>query len=115
MAKENSEYDPLFPKIQFPTKEQCPKCYINQTNSLDIDNSSLSTNSEEILKFLVSFYSKEKIQGKFELDEEAKSDIDRKINEEKELKSLEKREDNLSRKKLGIDDLDLIKNDNLNN
>lgn len=117
LAKENGEHDPLFPKVQFPTQEQCPKCYLNKTNSLDIENnsSSLTTNPEEILKFLISFYSKEKIQGTIELDEEARSDMNRKLNEEKVLKSLEKREDYLSRKKLGIDDLDLIHNDNLKN
>jgi len=117
LAKENGEHDPLFPKVQFPTQEQCPKCYLNKTNSLDVEqnSSSLSTDPDEILKFLISFYSKEKIEGTTELDEEARSEIDRKINEVKTVKVLEKREDYLSRKKLGIDNLVLIHDDDLKN
>ena len=56
LAKDHStDQDPAHPKIYFPSKDQCPKCHLNQ------DESTSSWNTGEVLSFLTSVYSKRSI------------------------------------------------------
>lgn len=52
--------DPAFPKALFPSKAQCADCYAPNEEEKLIE--------EEVLKFLVSFYSKFQIEGVLELE-----------------------------------------------
>ena len=49
--------DPLFPKIQFPSKIQCPEC---QSSNGVFDN-------DLVLRFLLTYYSSKKIESIAEL------------------------------------------------
>ena len=49
--------DPLFPKIQFPSLTQCPECYPSNGG---FDN-------DLVLRFLLSYYSSNKIESIAEL------------------------------------------------
>lgn len=56
--------DPLHPKILFPSKSQCPKCYLaNVENIQDLKDHESPWITNEVLLFLTSFYSKYQIEG----------------------------------------------------
>ena len=56
LAKDHStDQDPAHLKTYFPSKEQCPKCHLNE------DESTPSWNTGEVLSFLTSVYSKRSI------------------------------------------------------
>lgn len=59
--KKEGAGDPVYPKVVFPTKTQCPKCYASDSNN--------QFNDKEIVQYLTSFYSKFQIEGVMELDE----------------------------------------------
>ena len=65
LAGDEETEDPKYKKIQFPSKEKCPNCY--KTNSImeavKAANTSLLFNNDEILKYLISFYTVENILG----------------------------------------------------
>jgi hypothetical protein len=44
--------DPHHPKVQFPSREACPRCY----NAVNSTNDEPSWNEEEVLNFLLTFY-----------------------------------------------------------
>ena len=69
-ADPKSQHDPHHPKVQFPTRIQCPKCYMRslpgiqankdkQTNLVDEDGT--RWNMRYVLGFLRSFYSRANI------------------------------------------------------
>lgn len=53
LAGDNTE-DPFNPKIQFPSIDKCPKCYDLNKNFV----------SEEVVNYLISFYSSYGIKGR---------------------------------------------------
>jgi hypothetical protein len=60
----NHEQDTEHPKVQFPTKNQCPKCYKILLDEKDYKKDNYEWNTEEVLKFLIEHYSKHKISMK---------------------------------------------------
>ncbi len=75
--------DPDFPKIQFPEKSKCPQCYKDSVASND---SSFDVN--EVMKYLLSFYSIHGIEGEDELNkatEEYFANKQKKIEETKTI------------------------------
>ena len=63
MARDEiTEQDPSHPKILFPTKKQCPKCYISTVKHTgDLAEHESPWIQNEALLFLTSFYSKYQI------------------------------------------------------
>lgn len=61
--------DPLHPKQLFPSKSQCPKCYLPNINVENLADHESPWITNEVLLFLTSFYSKYQIEGIRELDE----------------------------------------------
>lgn len=70
--KNEDNNDPVYPKIQFPNKTQCSKCFKENTNA----NESPFIESE-VIQYLTSFYSKFQIEGVMELD--MKKELDEKL------------------------------------
>ena len=59
--------DPFYPKVLFPTRKQCPKCYrVLSNNSSSLANSKIQEPSwvmGEVMSFLSTFYSKSNIKN----------------------------------------------------
>lgn len=61
--------DPYHPKVLFPSRTQCPKCYATSNVNTGVANGNESIWVDtEVIAFLTSFYSKAKIEGVKELD-----------------------------------------------
>lgn len=59
-----TEQDPKFPKEQFPTRTQCPKCYLATVKNVeDLAEHESPWNMKEILLFLTSYFSKYRIEA----------------------------------------------------
>lgn len=61
--------DPIHPKIQFPSQQQCPKCYLADVDVKNLKEHESPWVINEVLLFLSSFYSKYQIEGVRELDQ----------------------------------------------
>ena len=55
--------DPKYPKVQFPTREQCSKCYLKSIENIEkLEEHESPFDSNEITLFLINFYSKNNIE-----------------------------------------------------
>lgn len=60
--------DPAHPKIQFPSRAQCPKCYKPNVDSNTVKDYESQFVLKEVAAYLLSFYSKFQIEGVMELE-----------------------------------------------
>lgn len=95
LKTEKGNNDPKYPKEIYPNKSQCSKCY----------NADLSFNENEVVNYLVSFYSKFQIEGAIQLE------IKRAEQENRETAELEK--GGIHPKILNKKDKDYLINENL--
>ena len=79
--------DPYHPKIMFPSKSQCPKCYSNTT-----DEHEPVWVETEVTAFLITFYSRSRIEGIKELDK-LNNKIDKKYVSVSSAKNSQKKRD----------------------
>ena len=76
LAKDHStDQDPAHPKIYFPSKEQCPKCHLNE------DEPTPSWNTGEVFSFLKSVYSRRSIVTSHSSERIGESQFDNKIDD----------------------------------
>lgn len=69
MAKDQiTEQDPKHPKLQFPSAQQCPKCYLESVKGKALAEHESPWSTNDVLLFLSSFYSKYQIDGIDELN-----------------------------------------------
>jgi hypothetical protein len=62
LAITSTHNDPQHPKILFPTKKQCPACYLPGINAETLSEHESPFQIKEVLLFLTSFYSKYHIE-----------------------------------------------------
>jgi hypothetical protein len=67
--KNDESSDPLHPKSLFPSKVQCPKCYLPNVDVDKLADHESPWIKNEVLLFITSFYSKYQIEGIRELDQ----------------------------------------------
>lgn len=60
--------DPLFPKIQFPTKESCEKCYREQ-HGIITDTNEINWDKQAVLEFLKNIHNPQNL-SRFGIDDE---------------------------------------------
>ena len=60
--------DPAHPKIQFPSKSQCPQCYKSNVDPNTAKVYESQFDLKEVASYLISFYSKFQIEGVMELE-----------------------------------------------
>ena len=69
MAKDQiTEQDPKHPKIQFPSFQQCPKCYLETAKDKVLAEHESPWSVNDVVIFISSFYSKYQIDGIEELN-----------------------------------------------